>query len=97
MIHVDGEGVKNRRRRALTRRLYSVPMLNSLWHIDGYHKLIRWNIVIHGGVDGYSRLPVFLSASTNNKAATVLNSFMEGVRQYGLPSRVQCDKGSKKK
>ena len=93
MIRVDGEGVENRRRRALARRVYSVPMPNSLWHIDGYHKLIRWNIVIHGGVDGYSRLPVFLSASTNNKAATVLNSFMEGVRQYGLPSRVRCDKG----
>ena len=68
MIRVDGEGVESRRRRALTRRVYSVPMPNSLWHIDGYHKLIRWNIVIHGGVDGYSRLPVFLSASTNNKA-----------------------------
>jgi len=27
------------------RRKYSVPGPNSLWHMDGYHKLIRWNIV----------------------------------------------------
>jgi hypothetical protein len=93
MIRVDGEGVCQRRRRVLTRRVYSVPMPNSLWHIDGYHKLIRWNIVIHGGIDGYSRLPVFLSASSNNKAATVLRTFLSGVQQYGLPSRIRCDKG----
>ena len=40
---------------------------NSLWHIDGHHSLIRWRIVIHGGIDGYSRLIVFLHASTNNR------------------------------
>jgi hypothetical protein len=27
-----------------------------MWHLDGHHKLIRWGIVIHGFVDGYSRL-----------------------------------------
>ena len=93
MIRVDGEGVCQRRRRVLTRRVYSVPMPNSLWHIDGYHKLICWNIVIHGGIDGYSRLPVFSSASSNNKATTVLRAFLSGVQQYGLPSRIRCDKG----
>ena len=31
----------------------SACMPNSLWHIDGYHKLIRWRIVIHGVIDGY--------------------------------------------
>ena len=34
---------------------YKVPRPNSLWHIDGHHKLITWGIVIHGVVDGYSR------------------------------------------
>ncbi|XP_047231291.1 uncharacterized protein LOC124874117 [Girardinichthys multiradiatus] len=53
------------------RRRYSVPAPNSLWHIDGNHKLIRWRIVVHGGTDGFSRLIVYLSASTNNRAATV--------------------------
>ena len=48
---------------------------------------------MHGGIDGYSRLVVFLKASANNKPATMLASFVEGVDHYGLPSRVRCDKG----
>ena len=70
-----------------------MPMPNSLWHIDGFHKLIRWHIIIHGGIDGYSRLPVYLGASSNNRAETVLQPFLKAVQLYGLPSRVRCDRG----
>ncbi|KAF8326459.1 hypothetical protein F5887DRAFT_832988, partial [Amanita rubescens] len=38
--------------RPITRRVYSVPEVNSLWHHDGNHKLIRWKFVIHGFIDG---------------------------------------------
>ena len=62
-------------------------------HIDGHHKLIRWRVVVHGGVDGFSRLPVYLQASTNNTAETVLQCFLNAVSSNGLPSRVRCDKG----
>lgn len=62
-------------------------------HIDGNHKLIRWRIVICGGIDGFSRLPVFICASDNNRASTVLQCFMDGVQSFGLPSRVRCDRG----
>ena len=55
--------------------------------------ICRWRIVVHGGVDGYSRLPVFLHASCNNRATTVLGLFTKAVEEYGLPSRVRCDKG----
>ncbi|KAK1161002.1 hypothetical protein AOXY_G19870 [Acipenser oxyrinchus oxyrinchus] len=72
---------------------YSVPAPNSLWHIDGNHKLIRWRIVVHGGIDGFSRLIVYLSAATNNRATTVLDCFLSAVEQFGLPSRVRSDKG----
>ena len=53
----------------------------------------RWRIVIHGGIDGFSRIPVYLKASNDNKASTVLSCFREAVSEYGLPSRVRSDKG----
>lgn len=92
LIRVDPMGVQARFHQVLHRRRYSVPMPNSLWHIDGNHKLISWRIVIHGGIDGFSQLPVFLKASGNNRADTVLKCFSEAVKEYGLPSRVRSDK-----
>lgn len=53
----------------------------------------RWRIVIHGCVDGYSRLVTFLGASDNNRASTVLDLFLEATIKYGVPSRVRCDHG----
>ncbi|CAB4032579.1 uncharacterized protein LOC110232488, partial, partial [Paramuricea clavata] len=46
-----------------------------------------------GGIDGFSRMIVFLACSTNNKAATVLRHFERGVAEFGLPSHVRSDKG----
>ncbi|XP_062342184.1 uncharacterized protein LOC134039976 [Osmerus eperlanus] len=77
----------------LHRRSYRVAGQNSLWHLDGNHKLIRWRIVIHGGIDGYSRLVVFLRASSNNRSSTVMDCFMNAVTRYGVPSRVRTDHG----
>ena len=93
LLRVHPRGVRTRFRQALHRREYRVPMPNSLWHIDGHHKLVRWRVVIHGGIDGFSRLLVFSKASTNNKSETVLECFLIAVGAYGLPSRVHCDKG----
>ncbi|CAC5408543.1 unnamed protein product [Mytilus coruscus] len=76
------------------RRKYSVAGPNDLWHIDGHHALIRWKLVTHGGIDGFSRLIVFLKCSNNNLAVTVLNSFLKAVESYSLPSRVRGDQGS---
>lgn len=45
----------------ITRRVYSVPWPNSLWHIDGHQSLIRWGFVIHGVIDGFSRMITFFS------------------------------------
>ncbi len=85
--------VQQRRSNTISRRVYNVPSSNSLWHIDGLHCLIRWKIVIHGGIDGFSRRVVYLHASGNNRAETVLEQFRKAVRECGWPSRVRSDKG----
>ena len=50
-------------------------------------------MVIHGGIDGYSRIPVFLVCSNNNRVDTVLELFQTAVNCFGLPSGVRSDKG----
>ena len=82
-----------RRHSPINRRIYKVPGANSLRHIDGHHKLVRWRFVIHGGIDGFSRMIVYLQCSTNNRAATVMTLFHKAAEKYGVPSRVQSDKG----
>ncbi|XP_052272580.1 uncharacterized protein LOC127873051 isoform X2 [Dreissena polymorpha] len=93
LIRVDAAAVALRWCHSIRRRVYKVAAPNSLWHIDGNHKLIRWGFVVHGGIDGYSRLCVFLKVSTNNRATTMTKAFINGTRQYGVPSRVRSDKG----
>ena len=79
----------------LSRRVYSVPWPNSLWHLDGHHSLIRWKLVIHGCIDGFSRRIMFLRCSPNNLAETVLTLFLEAINNDGgmWPSRIRVDRG----
>lgn len=90
---VDPSGVRSRCRNVLHRRIYSVSSPNALWHMDGYHKLIRWRYVIHGAIDGFSRLIMYLKVAPNNRADTVLSAFTQAVDEFGLPSRVRMDRG----
>lgn len=93
LVRVDPEGSRIRWACLVKRRKYSVPGPNSLWHIDGHHSLINWGFVIHGAIDGFSRMIVFLKCSTNNKKETVHNLFMASVDTFGIPSRVRTDRG----
>lgn len=56
MHRLDRLGMALRQRRTIVRRKYKTSRPNSMNHMDGYHKLIRWGIVVHGGIDGFSRL-----------------------------------------
>lgn len=93
----------------IRRHVYSVPGPNSLWHHDGQHGmdtlilysvysdietgLICWGIVIHGFIDGYSRLITALQASDNNCGQTVLTLFFLAARLFGVPSQIRGDHG----
>ena len=56
--------------------------------------LIRWKIVIHCFVDGYSRFVTGIRAHTDNRAMTVLTLFLEAIERHGVPSRVRGDHGT---
>ena len=46
-----------------------------------------------GAIDDFSCLPVVLDCTSSNKAIVVLNSFLKGVEECGLPLRVRSDMG----
>ena len=90
---VDPRNSRLRWPTVVSRRSYSVAGPNSLWHIDGHHSLIAWGFVIHGCMDGYSRLICFLKCATNNKKETVESLFLQSVERYSWPSRIRTDHG----
>ena len=66
IYRVDPHNSRIRWAIVVSRRAYSVQGPNSLWHIDGHHNLVNWGFVIHGGIDGFSRLIVYLHSSNNS-------------------------------
>ena len=50
-------------------------------------------MVIHGGIDGFSRAVTHLNCHDNNRADTAFADFLGAVGQFGLPSRVRTDQG----
>lgn len=73
----------------------SQAQIHLIWHVDGNHRFICWRFVVHGCMDGFSRMITFLSFNTNNRAETVFQLFTKVSMeyQYGIPSRVQSDRG----
>ena len=51
-------------------------------------------MVVHGAIDGYSRLVLYLKCASNNRSTTVYECFLNAVQNFGLPSRVRSDEGT---
>ena len=74
---------------------YCVLGPNALLHLDGNHKLIKWRLVVHGCIDGFTHMITFWKCSNNNRFDTVLQCFINASSEYGLPSRVRTDHNGK--
>ena len=64
--------------------------LNWRWWLNF---LVEKFSVVSGNYGNYPRSAPDLKASDNNRAETVLQEFLNGVEEFGLPSRVRSDKG----
>ena len=74
--------------------MYKVRGCNALWHIDGNEKLKPWGFYVHGCIDGFSRLIIYLVCASNKRAKTVESFFKHSIQFYGWPSRVRGDFGT---
>jgi len=93
---LDAEGVEIRRRRRLRRRMYHNKGPNMVWHMDGYDKVKRYGIAIHGCIDGFSRYIVWLQVyTTNNNPYVIAGYYTDAVRREGgCPTRLRADMGT---
>lgn len=49
--------------------------------------------MVHGGIDGHSRMITYLRAASCNTSKGAACFFLKGVTRYGIPSRVRADCG----
>jgi hypothetical protein len=68
-------------------------LLKILCYLNQKLELIRWKIVTHCFVDGFSRLVLGIQSVDNNRPDTVLQLFRSAVNRFGRPSRVRGDYG----
>jgi hypothetical protein len=90
------EGLEERHRRKLHRRLYDVPGPNFVWSMDGHDKLKPFGICIYGAIDAWSRKVLKLHVATNNNDPRRIGvQFLRTVEEMGVcPQKVTTDKGS---
>jgi hypothetical protein len=91
---IDPEGTEMRKSKPIKRRMYHSNGVHHVWHMDGWHKLIRYGMVVHAAIDGCSRFLLFAKCSTNNECVTVLKSFVCACEEVNVvPGCVRTDKG----
>lgn len=93
---LDPEGVEDRSRRRLRRRVYVSKGPNYQWHIDGYDKLRPFGFFIHGCIDGFSRKLLWLEvAESNHDPKLIANYFVKSVTAISaIPNGIRADRGT---
>ncbi|EFP84313.2 uncharacterized protein PGTG_10033 [Puccinia graminis f. sp. tritici CRL 75-36-700-3] len=93
---LDPDGVENRAKRVLKRRVFNTPGPNFIWSADGHDKLKKFGITLYGFIDAWSRkiLGIFVHV-TNNDPRHVGYYYLQLVkREGGIPRRTTTDRGT---
>ncbi|KAJ8678184.1 hypothetical protein QAD02_013971 [Eretmocerus hayati] len=93
---IDPEGIAERSKYCLLRRVYSVLGPNFLWHVDGFDKLKHFGFAITGCVCGFSRKVIWLGVGTsNNKPEVIAWYILQAIKEFGcLPCIIRSDRGT---
>lgn len=93
---LDRQGVAQRSRRSIRRRIYSNPGPNFAIHMDGWDKLKPYGVSIHAAIDGFSRRIIWLRACDSNKNPHYVAFFyLNYIREInGVPVLVYSDRGT---
>ena len=96
MKQLDPQGVEERSRRTLHRRVYVSRGPNYQWHIDGYDKLRPFGFYIHGCIDGYSRKVMWLEvADSNHDPKLIASYYIKTITAVGgIPKGIRADRGT---
>jgi hypothetical protein len=81
---LDPEGIEQRRKGKLKRRVLTVPGPNHIWSSDGHDKLKPYGICIYGTIDAWSRKILDIQVHvTNNNPRHVGYYFLTMVKRFG--------------
>ena len=93
---LDPVGNDIRRRRRLKRRTYVSKGPKFIWYFDGYDKLKRFGICIHGCIDGFSRQVLWLNAYNSSSDPRLVGGYYINTveQQGGCPRIIRGDCGT---
>ncbi|KAH9466394.1 hypothetical protein Pst134EB_001450 [Puccinia striiformis f. sp. tritici] len=93
---LDPEGVDNRTKRVLKRRVFNVPGPNFIWSADGHDKLKKFGITMYGFIDAWSRKVLAVHVHvTNNDPRHIGYYYLNLVKSLGgIPRRTTTDQGT---
>ena len=78
---LDPEGVAERGRTVIKRRIYETKGPHDVYHIDGNDKLKMWEFYVHGAVDRFIRKILWLKIATTNKGSFSYCKFLSKLRE----------------
>jgi hypothetical protein len=75
---------------------FITPGPDSLWAIDGHHKLTRWGFEIYAAIDAYSRKIIWAYVGVDAVTSiSVAKQYLDTIKRTGvIPYRLRADRGS---